>query len=459
MISSQIFRDQLSALVDLLGYSQREIADYCGVSQQTISRWRSGASVPSVTRIAALAPVLDQLEEAARERLRAGPTQVPLQLARFLRDRKLDPALAELFPPPPGTDPITEWNSEYQAVVDDLVSRVPLLKVTVPLGHGISTLARDAEARMRTAMSDVICVRLSVEGLTAFVAEPARSERDVYGDLFYAAYDPESTASPPRPTATRVISAQQVPFAVDQLLRERVEEDLRRDEYRRILGTSRHESVLDLLATSSDGWRAALEHAGMSVQVVVLLDLSPSPAGRIYEHQRDRLSPDHKARAQAMVDAVAAQAAGLPRVTISVLRPSGDESDLRVLEDVHGSVTWEVLPSPSRLQRGDLFAILAARGRTSRVELEAAVAPRFAPDLLERGIASTVWDLTTKLNAFLSDEVDHAGVVRERDLSSADAVAIGRLTNLERQVYQLEETQAQILDAIGDLRRAIAALR
>ncbi len=459
MISSQTFRDQLSALVDLLGYSQREVADYCGVSQQSVSRWRSGASIPSPTRIADLAPVLDQLEEAARERLQDGPTQLPLQLARFLRDRKLDPALAELFPPPPGTDPVTEWNNEYQALVDDLVSRVPLLQVTVPLGHGISTLARDAEARMRTAMSDVICVRLSIEGLTAFAADPARSERDVYGDLFYAAYDPESEVSPPRPSATSVVSARRVPSAVGDLLRERVEEDLRRDEYRRILGTSRHEAVLDLLASPSDGWRAALEHAGMSVQVVVLLDLSPSPGGRIYEQQRDRISPDHAARAQAMVDAVATEAAGLPRVTFSLVRPSGDETDLAVIEGAHGSATWEVLPSPSRLQRGDLFAILAAHARTSRVELEAAVSPRFAPDLLERGIASTVWDFTTKLNAALSHDVDHAGVVRERDLSSADAVVIGRMTNLERQVHQLEETQAQILDAIGDLRRVVAALR
>ncbi len=45
-----------------LGFSQAELAERLGVSQQTVSRWESGAAIPQPERIIALAELLG-LEE------------------------------------------------------------------------------------------------------------------------------------------------------------------------------------------------------------------------------------------------------------------------------------------------------------------------------------------------------------------------------------------------------------
>lgn len=467
LIRVEDFQHKLQRLIDHLGYGQREIADICAVSQQSVSRWKSGASSPPVDRIAELMPVFVRLESEALSRLDSSETSANL-LSAFLHGRSLEGFMDLL---PARSDQLS-WNRHYGALVDQLESRVPLLRVELPLGHGISSVARATEARLRERLTDVICIRLGIELLTATVSN--ESERDAYRRLLLGAYGPASESGEARPdsSAAGVASLSQLADAIGEVIRVRASDELWCDTWSRVLGSARYGQVLAILENPDASWRDAIHAAGPSVQIIVILDLSPSPAGRTYTRFNDSLIAAHSERVDKIVSTAAAEMAGLPRVSFFVLSPIGVGLDLTALENSGRTSTWEVLDTPPRLERTDFLDILSRHAGRSRVDLDSVIQPRLVVDLATRGISSANFELTHRLTRALEAETDNAGVIHAKDISVADGIMQSRLYKMERRVnalaeaqqllaerqQEMAERQQEILDIISRIRGTAAAV-
>lgn len=451
LVSVDEFRERLRRLLDVLGYSQRDIADTCGVSQQSISRWKSGASIPPVDRLAELTPVLERLEDEARRRWDA-PPDLAQRMQAFLRGSGLG-GLVELLPVPANR---AVWNPRYAELTEELVAKVPLLKVEIPLGHGISTLARTAAERIRESFPDVISIRLGIERLAATLS--GASEEQTYRSLLHASYGWAAPADdPPQDEQGLLPAPDELARAVRHVVAGDIRGEFSREAWRNTLRPARFAQVKSLLEASDEGWRDALVAADSLAQAVVVLDLSPSPAGRKYVDSTDVMLGEHAGRVAAIVQAVADVTKGLPRVSFVVLVPERLDADLSALEDAARSSAWDMLEPPPRLERTDFLNILAVHAGSGRAELDRVIDPRFSLDLHTRGISSANVELAQKLARALAATEDNAGVVREKDASVADAVIQMRLHNLERQVEDLAKTQQRILTAISKLEHPVRA--
>ena len=420
------FRERLRRLIDMLGYSQRDIADTCGVSQQSISRWKSGASSPPLERVSELMPVFERLENEARARW-GTRTETDSELRDFLQGSGLD-GLTTLYPVSPQR---TVWNRAYQLLIDDLAGRVRLMRTEIPLGHGISTVVRSVVEKIRQAYSGVVTVPISMERIVAQVAN--QDETEVYSTLLQSLYGTPD----PEVGALWRSALEQPGQAIHAIIKQDIERELARDWWRRELRT-RYEQIIAQLGQSGDGWKSALANTEDLMQVILVLDLSPSPGGRRYVGSTDELSTDYPTIVDDILQGVGNASTGLPRVSFIVVSPQGSTPNLSPLEVAVESRQWNALDSPPRLDRSDLLDILACHANTDRLGLDRIIDPRFTLDLNTRGITSAYFELKKKINLALAATEDNAGVLREADASVSNTLTQQRPWTLEQRFDDLD---------------------
>ncbi|HEV7721288.1 MAG TPA: helix-turn-helix transcriptional regulator [Iamia sp.] len=435
---------KLRLLIDVLGYSQRDIADACGVSQQSVSRWRNGQSAPGSARLAHLMARLVELEDVARERLTVPASIGPMTTA-FIQTTGLPPDFGELLPPGPLRSVRAVWNPVYEDALGTLLGTRMPCHVRVPLGHGASTLARAIEQGQRelAGATGSIAVRLAVERLLAEADDDDVSERVAYSRILPLSHEPlDEDGSPP---LAALADPGQVTALVERIVARHVDHELRTVAFGHRLGPTLHSEVVDALDAGGDqAWRRALELCGADASLVVVTDLSPSPAGRRYADSVDVVRPGHRALAERILGAVAAVVEGVPNVRHTVIDsdPTAPPPSLPLPE---GRQWQEIILPP--LDRQDMWEILAGAGGTTASELAVIVDPRVVPDLARRGLASAAWELKRRLELALANAHDHAGVIRADDASSATATLLARIERLEQELHALrQERTGGVLD-------------
>lgn len=418
------------------GFTQAELAEVLGTTQQTVSRWISGQSAPPRSKVVAY---LDRLAEFVENE----PTGV------LPPDDSLDAWLAfyldseheKAFDLPPLPVSRHYWSKEERNLIENRLvpRRHGAVWVPIPPGHGATSLARTVEHERAEKLRDsqIAVVRVSIE--TAVADALGIDETDVYERLLE-----ESQVDTLRHTLENFDFRA---WVVGRTLQS--------------LGLAMSAGVLDVVETEKgEAFRLAVEAddpgralAAGAVELAVIFDVSTSRLGQ---------RPDGSSAE--WVDAVAQKMLiNTAEVLFAYTDPPsaaifvGDadpvelESQARGLLNLNAEVVTEDVPILRR-SRDHLFRFIAIQLGADYEEFRSRVDSRLTPENIKsRPVMISAAETRENIRRALAVHEDPAGVLRATDDKRAALFNHRRLELLEAEHSALKERMTAVEDRLDKL--------